>query len=243
VRVVISGTKPAVVVSDDERAQVQRWARRAKTAQYLALRAEIVLRAAEGGTDKQVAVDLAVDASTVQRWRARFTEHRLNGLQDEPRSGRPPSISLDQVEDVIITTLESSLGADAHRSRASMAQRSGLPKSTIGRIWRNFGLKPHLQDTFKLSTDPQFVEKSSMSSGSTTTRRRRPSCCAWTRGPRLGTGAVPTGVADDARHARTVHARLLPPRVTNLFAAFNIADGTVIGQLHPRHRPSSSACS
>ena len=155
--------KAALVLSAGERTQLQRWARRAKTAQYLALRAKIVLRAAEGGTDKQIAAELGVDTSTVQRWRSRFTERRLDGLSDEPRPGRPPSITLDQVEDVIIATLESTpgpdVGGDTHWSRASMAQRSGLSKSTIGRIWKNFGLKPHLQDTFKLSTDPQFVDK------------------------------------------------------------------------------------
>jgi transposase len=155
--------KATLVLSAQERVQLQRWAQRAKTAQYLALRAKIVLRAADGGTDKQIAAELGVDASTVQRWRARFTERRLDGLQDEPRPGRPPSITLDQVEDVIIATLESApgpqAGGDTHWSRASMAERSGLSKSSIGRIWKNFGLKPHLQDSFKLSTDPQFVDK------------------------------------------------------------------------------------
>jgi transposase len=156
--------KAALVLSAGERTQLQRWARRAKTAQYLALRAKIVLRAAEGGTDKQIAAELAVNSSTVQRWRSRFAERRLlDGLSDEPRPGRPPSITLDQVEDVIVATLESTpgpdVGGDTHWSRASMAQRSGLSKSTIGRIWRNFGLKPHLQDSFKLSTDPQVCRQ------------------------------------------------------------------------------------
>jgi hypothetical protein len=108
-----------------------------------------VLRCAEGGTNKQAAADLGVDESTVDRWRARFIARRLEGLHDDPRPGRPPSIRLDQVEDVIMATLGSGPGKDARWSRTSMAARTGLSKSTIGRIWKKCGLAPHLQDPFK----------------------------------------------------------------------------------------------
>ena len=95
------------------------------------------------------------------RWASggRFVEHRLDGLVDEPRPGRPPVVTAEQVEDVVVATLESTPGNATHWSRAKMAERTGLGKSTIGRIWRSFGLQPHRADGFKLSNDPLFVEK------------------------------------------------------------------------------------
>ncbi|WP_406036497.1 IS630 family transposase [Micromonospora sp. NBC_00898] len=123
------------------------------------MRAKIILACAEGTSNTDVATALGVHLSTVGKWRRRFLAERLDGLIDEQRPGRPPSIGLDKVEEIVVTTLEQVPRNATHWSRASIAKQPGLSKSTIGRIWRDFGLKPHQADTFKLSTDPQFIEK------------------------------------------------------------------------------------
>ena len=148
-----------LVLSEDERATLVRWSRRAKSSQALAQRCRIVLGCADGKTNQQVAAELGIWPQTVGKWRGRFIQRRLDGLLDEDRPGRPSSVTLDRVEDVVAATLEETPQHATHWSRASMAGRSGLSKSTVGRIWRDFGLKPHLADGFKLSSDPLFVEK------------------------------------------------------------------------------------
>ncbi len=151
--------KVDLVLSEQEREQLVRWSRPAKSAQALALRSKLVLACAQGADNSAVAVELGYTAATVGKWRARFVEHRLDGLADEPRPERPPSVTIDQVETVVLATPEETPKNATQWSRAKMAERSGLSKSTIGRIWRTFELRPHRTDGFKLSSDPLFVEK------------------------------------------------------------------------------------
>src|SRR5215469_16778447 len=146
------------MLSAQERQVLEGWARRRKTAQALAMRSRIVLACAEGTPNKKVAVALGVSRPTVTKWRARFVAARLEGLVDEPRPGAPRTITDAQVELVITKTLEErGPGQDTHWSTRSMAAATGMSQSAVSRIWRAFGLKPHLVQTWKLSTDPQFI--------------------------------------------------------------------------------------
>ncbi len=146
--------KAELTLSDEERETLQRWSRRAKSAQALALRCRIVLACGDGMSNVEVAQLLGVSRPTVGKWRSRFLLRRLEGLVDEDRPGAPRTITDEQVEDVVVATLESTPKDATHWSRASMAKRSGLSKSSVGRIWKAFRLKPHLSETFKLSTRP-----------------------------------------------------------------------------------------
>jgi transposase len=229
--------KAELVLSDAEREQLVRWSRRAKSAQALALRSKIVLACAAGADNKTVAGRLGCAPATVGKWRARFVADRLDGLCDEPRPGRPPSVSVEQVEDVVVATLEETPVNATHWSRASMAKRSGLSKTTIGRIWKAFDLKPHRADTFKLSKDPLFVDKLFDVVG---LYLKPPECAvvlcvdekSQVQALARTSPVLPMmpGMPERRTHDYVRHG------VTSLFAAFNIADGTVISAIHRRHR-------
>jgi transposase len=230
-------SKAELVLTGDERETLLRWARRAKSAQALALRCRIVLACAEELSNTEVADRLGISRMTVGKWRSRFVERRLDGLVDEDRTGRPPSITLDQVEEVIVSTLEQTPRNATHWSRTSMAKRSGLSKSTIGRIWRDFGLKPHQADTFKLSKDPLFVDKVIDVVGlyHNPPERAVVLCVDEKSQVQALDRSQPVlpmmpGMPERRSHDYVRHG------ITSLFAAFNIADGTVISELHRRHR-------
>ena len=229
--------KTELILTAEERDQLTRWARRAKSSQALALRSRIVLGCAEGADNKTVAGQLGCAAATVGKWRGRFVAERLDGLSDEPRPGRPPSISVEQVEDVVVATLESTPKNATHWSRAKMAERAGLSKSTVGRIWRDFGLKPHRADGFKLSNDPQLVEKvydvvglylNPPEAAVVLSVDEKSQVQALSRSQ----PAFPMmpGMPEKRTHDYVRHG------TTSLFAAFNTVDGTVISSLHRRHR-------
>jgi transposase len=148
-----------VEVSADERRQLEAWARRPSSAQALAQRSRIVLLAAEGLKNTQIAERLGIGRDTAASWRRRYASEGLDGLLDEPRPGRPRTISDAQVEEVIVRTLESVPKDATHWSTRSLAKELGLSQSAVSRIWRAFGLQPHRVETWKLSKDPLFIDK------------------------------------------------------------------------------------
>jgi transposase len=148
-----------VTLSEEERELLERWARRPKSAQALALRCRIVLAAADGAKSKGIAAQLGCTTQTVGRWRGRFAKRGIDGLHDEPRPGQPRKITDSEIERIIVKTLEESPPEATHWSTRSMAEATGLNQTAISRIWRAFGLKPHRSEHFKLSPDPQFIEK------------------------------------------------------------------------------------
>lgn len=230
--------KVELVLHESEREQLQVWARRGKTAQALALRSRIVLACSDGADNSTVAVKLAVTQQTVCKWRARFVKERLDGLRDAPRSGAPRTIDDARVEAVIAKTLESQPKNATHWSTRTMAREAKLSQTAVSRIWRAFGLQPHRQETFKLSTDPHFVEKTRDILGLYIDPPIKAMVLCVDEKPDPGTRQNPThaaaapGIAERRTHDYERHG------TTTLFAALDIATGKVIGELHRRHRSS-----
>jgi transposase len=226
-----------LVLSETERAELGALAARRTTAQALALRARIVLACAEGAENKHVAARLRVCPMTVGKWRRRFIAHRLDGLRDEARSGAPRTIDDARIEAVIVKTLESLPPDATHWSSRDMAQQSGLSVSTVQRIWRAFGLQPHRMESFKLSTDPDFVSKVRDVVGLYMAPPDRAVVLCVDEKSQIqaldrSQPMLPMRPGQVARrtHDYTRHG------TTSLFAALDIATGRIIGKCYPRHR-------
>jgi transposase len=229
--------KAALVIPTEDRQTLERWTRRRRTAQGLALRSRILLHCATGVSNTQVAEALHITNATVGKWRSRYISAGLAGILDEPRSGAPRTISDEQVESVIIKTLESKPADATHWSTRSMATASGLSHPTVQRIWRAFGLQPHRSDSFKLSTDPQLVEKVRDIVGLYLHPPDRALVICVDEKTQIqaldrSQPVLPMrpGQAERQTHDYLRHG------TTSLFAALDVATGKVIGQVRRRHR-------
>ena len=226
-----------IELTDDERAQLEAWARRRSSAQALALRSRIVLAASEGPNNTEIAGRLGIAVGSVRKWRNRFAEHRLDGLSDDPRPGRPRTITDEQVDAVITKTLESTPREATHWSTRSMAREVGLSQTAVSRIWRAFGLQPHRQDSFKLSKDPLFVDKVHDVVGLYLNPPERAVVLCVDEKSQIQAldrtaPILPMlpGVPERATHDYKRHG------TSSLYAALDLTSGQVIGALRSRHR-------
>ena len=227
-----------IVLTDDERSVLESWTARRKTAQAVALRARIVLAAAGQLTNGEIAAVEGISRSTVTKWRTRFAERRLEGLVDEPRPGRPRMITDSQVEAVIIKTLEfRPADGSTHWSTRSMARETGVSPDAVMRIWHAFGLQPHRQETWKLSTDPQFIEKVHDICGLYLHPPERAAVLCMDEKSQIQAldRTAPTlpmlpGTPERATHDYERNG------TTSLYAALNVQSGEVLASLHQRHR-------
>ena len=226
-----------LILTDDEEQTLKTWANRPKSTQRLAQRAKIVLACAEGHNNKDVAARLGVCTATVGTWRRRFVERRLDGLTDEPRPGAPRKITDADVERVITRTLETKPKAATHWSTRGMARAAGLSQSSVGRIWWAFGLKPHRSETFKLSSDPFFVEKVRDVVGlyMSPPERAIVLCVDEKSQVQALDRTQPLLPMTPGQAERRTHD-YVRNGTTSLFAALNVATGEVIGRCHRRHR-------
>jgi len=227
----------SIELSEEERAQLESWARRRTSAQALAQRSRVVLLASQGLNNTEIAARLGVHRPMVRKWRSRFAEYRLDGLIDEPRPGKPRTITDEQVEEVIVKTLESTPKDATHWSTRSLAREVGLTQSAVLRIWQAFGLQPHRQETWKLSKDPQFVAKVRDVVGLYLNPPERAVVLCVDEKSQIQAldrtapilpmlPGTPERATHDYKRAGT----------SSLYAALDITTGQVIGSLHARHR-------
>ncbi len=227
-----------LVPSEAERTELRRLLRRRGVGQALAQRIRVVLACAEpGATNLGVAEALGVSRQTVATWRGRFAEHRLEGLTDAPRSGAPRTIGDEAVERLVALTLEEAPSNATHWSTRAMARRAGMSQTAVSRIWRAFGLRPHRAETFKLSSDPAFVEKVRDIVGLYLAPPDRALVLCVDEKPQIqaAQGTAPAfpmrpGQAERRTHDYRRHGTL------DLFAALDVKAGTVIGACERRHR-------
>jgi transposase len=229
--------KVALMLTDDERHRLASLAHRSRSAPHMARRARIILACADGADSKMVARRLHVTPATVCKWRGRFVRQRLDGLYDEPRPGALRTITDEQVETVIIRTLETTPRGATHWSTREMAKAVGLSHMAISRIWRTFGLQPHRSETFKLSTDPLLIEKvrdivglylNPPAHAAVFCVDEKPQIQALDRTQPLL--PLQPGQVERRTHDYTRHG------TTTLFAALNAKTSEVITQFHQRHR-------
>ena len=226
-----------IVLTDAERAELQGWVRRRSSAAGLALRARIVLAAADGASNVDVADRLDLDRGTIRKWRNRFAESRCDGLLDEPRPGRPRVIGDDRIEALITATLETTPADATHWSTRSMAEHLGLSQSMVSRVWRAFGLAPHKQDSWKLSKDPLFVAKVRDVVGLylNPPERALVLCVDEKTQIQALNRTAPVFPMLPGAPARASHD-YVRHGISSLYAALDVATGQVIGSLHARHR-------
>ena len=227
----------AVVLSTGERSFLERQARRQRVARSLSDRCRIVLRCADGLANKAVAAELGVHEHTVGKWRRRFLKDRIDGLSDEPRSGRPRTIGDDRVAEVVRRTLGTKPADATHWSIRSMAGASGLSHTTVRRIRNAFGLQPHRSETFKLSGDPEFVDKVRDIIGLYLSPPDRALVLCVDEKSQIQAldrtqPVLPMmpGIPERRTHDYKRNG------TTSLFAALDVATGFVIGKCYKRHR-------
>jgi len=229
--------KTELKLTKAEREELERLARRARTNPNLAQRAKIVLRSASGLLNTEVAKKLRTSVTTVGKWRQRFIKGRVAALYDEPRPGAPRKITDEAVEDIIVKTLETKPKGKTHWSTRDMAEAAGVSHSTVGRIWRTFGLQPHIVEGFKLSDDPLFIEKVRDIVGLYLSPPRNAVVFSFDEKPQIQAleRAQPVLPMDFGMPERQTH-NYFRNGTLDLFAALNVASGEVIAKTKKQHR-------